>query len=116
MTSVEPVIEHIDIARDFSPTPLGRYRKQGRFSGEAFREDHLRPALARADLVRVDLDGATGLSTGFLDEAFAGLVRDGSLTEVEFWRRIQIDAARDPLLIDEIRSYVNRATFQVSAH
>uniref|UniRef100_UPI001E28EA86 hypothetical protein n=1 Tax=Caulobacter sp. CCH9-E1 TaxID=1768768 RepID=UPI001E28EA86 len=53
---------------------------------------------------------------GGRSEAFAGLVRDGSLTEVEFWRRIQIDAARDPLLIDEIRSYVNRATFQVSAH
>lgn len=112
---VEPSTE-IDVARDFSPTPLGRTRKQGRFSGEAFREDVLRPALKRSEKLTVVLDGATGLSTGFLDEAFAGLVRDGTLGETEFWARFEIVADRDPGLLVEIRTFVSRAAQQAAAH
>lgn len=102
----------IDLAQAFSPTPLGRTRRQGKFSGEAFREDHLKPALERYDIVRVDLDGATGLSTGFLDEAFAGLVRDRTLGRDEFLNRVKIIATRDPVVISEIAVFVDRASEQ----
>lgn len=105
-------LQEIDLATAFSPTPLGRTRSQGRFSGEAFREDHMRRALLRAQVVRVNLDGATGLSTGFLDEAFAGLVRDGTLTVTEFRERVQIVANRDPGVTSEIMTFVSRAASQ----
>lgn len=106
----------VDLATEFSPTPLGRYRRQGRYSGEAFREDVLRPALAKHRVIEVDLDGASGLSTGFLDEAFGGLVREGVLTAQEFHQRVIVVATRDPLLADEIREYVAKAASQVAAH
>lgn len=108
----EPI--HIDLAKDFSPTPLGRTRRQGEFSGEAFREDHLRPALATGCEVVVNLDGASGLSTGFLDEAFAGLVRDGTLTEADFKAQIRIVSDNDPLIIDEIHTFAARAAQQLA--
>lgn len=104
---------HIDLAKDFSPTPLGRTVRQGKYSGEAFREGHLRKALAHGKGVVVDLDGASGLSTGFLDEAFAGLVRDRTLTEPEFKEQIKIVSNHDPLIIDEINTFVARAAQQL---
>lgn len=100
----------INLAKEFSPTPLGRTRAQGRYSGEAFREDFLRPALERFSVVVVDLDGASGLSTGFLDEAFAGLVRRGYVTLADFSRRVRVIANRDPAVLDEIMEFVSRAT------
>ncbi|MFC3078208.1 STAS-like domain-containing protein [Phenylobacterium terrae] len=106
----------IDLAADFSPTPLGRYKRQGRFSGEAFREDHLKPALNRYRRITIDLDGATGLSTGFLDEAFAGLVRDGTLSETGFWDRIELIATRDPGVLSEVRTFVSRAALNHASH
>lgn len=115
MSTMIEAITTIDLAADFSPTPLGRTRLQGRFSGEAFREDHLRPALKRAEIVRVDLDGASGLSTGFLDEAFAGLVRDRTLSRDEFFQRVKIIATRDPFVGQEVRTFVERAAIQAQS-
>lgn len=70
----------LSIARDFSQTPGGRYRKDGRFSGEEFRDDILVPALRTAisqgDHVNVLLDGTFGYAASFLDEVFGGLVRE----------------------------------------
>ena len=107
--------ERIVLAKRFSPFPVGRYRWQGRYSGEAFREDVLWPALQQHEEVVVVLDGVSGLSTGFLDEAFAGIVREGYLSEAELWRRLQIVSERDPYIVSEIRSFVHKAATQ-SAH
>jgi hypothetical protein len=69
----------ISIAQDFSPFPGGRYRADGPFSGEKFRDDILLPALVDAEKngsrVIVILDGAVGYSSSFLEEVFGGLVR-----------------------------------------
>lgn len=65
----------IDIARDFSKTPGGRYRSDSHFSAEAFRDDVLEPALKEHGAVEVHLDGAMGFGSSFLEEAFGGLVR-----------------------------------------
>lgn len=52
--------EHIiDIAADFSRYPGGRYRRDGDFSGEQFREDVLVPILKNSDsILRLRFDGA----------------------------------------------------------
>lgn len=74
----------ISIAEDFSPTPGGRTATDGEFSGEAFREQLLAPAIAQAiagrGTVVVDLDGAEGFPSSFLEEAFGGLVRHHELS------------------------------------
>lgn len=67
----------ISIANDFSPFPAGRYRTDGPYPGEAFREDLLVPALKTFGEVTVDLDGTNGFGSSFLEEAFGGLVRQG---------------------------------------
>ena len=66
--------KEIDVARNFTPYPVGRTRSDGRHSGEAFRDDYLVPAL-KAGAVTVAMDGAKGYGSSFLEEAFGGLVR-----------------------------------------
>lgn len=64
----------VDVAA-FSLTPGGRYRSEGEFSGEEFREDHLVPVLDSGADIEVDLDGPVGVTSSFLEEVFGGLVR-----------------------------------------
>jgi hypothetical protein len=83
----------IKIASEFSEVPAGRFRTDGDYSGERFREDILRQALASADEVVVDIDGASGYPSSFLEEAFGGLVRKGYFTRAELHRKLKIKAA-----------------------
>ena len=69
----------LDVAKEFTPTPLGRYRADGTRSGEVFREDILRPALraavAAGENIEIDFSGMFGFNPSFLEEGFAGLAR-----------------------------------------
>ena len=69
----------IDIYKDFSDTPGGRYRDEGDFSGEQFREEHLLPMLQmcqdNGEKLVINFDNCFGFATSFLEEAFGGLVR-----------------------------------------
>ncbi|WP_092042851.1 STAS-like domain-containing protein [Methylobacterium pseudosasicola] len=67
----------ISIARDFSRFPSGRFRTDGPHNGQEFREAVLLPALSKAQVICIDLDGVAGLPASFLEEAFGGLVRSG---------------------------------------
>lgn len=66
-----------NVAQEFTETPGGRYRAQGKWSGEELREDHLIPLLARSKApVEIQLDGLfAGLPPSFAEEAFGGLAR-----------------------------------------
>lgn len=64
----------INIAKEFSPYPGGRYERFGKFSGEEFRDKLLLPAIEEGP-VTVELDGVRGYGSSFLEEAFGGLVR-----------------------------------------
>jgi hypothetical protein len=97
----------IDVGADFSRFPGGRYRSDGPHSGEGFREDVLVPWLAKHDNVRVMLDTAFGYGSSFLEEAFGGLVRANYPAE-EVLRRITV-VSEDPLLITEVRDYIEQA-------
>lgn len=86
----------IAIAKDFSTYPGGRFRKDGDFSGEAFRDDLLIPSLKQAenakDTVVVVLDGTFGYAASFLDEAFGGLVRERHFDKKQLSRLLSIKA------------------------
>ncbi|WP_337519562.1 STAS-like domain-containing protein, partial [Desulfovibrio sp.] len=60
----------INIANDFSVFPGGRYRSDGEFSGEEFRDNILIPALQKYQQVIVELDGTRGYGSSFLLEVF----------------------------------------------
>lgn len=67
----------IVLIEDFTDAPGGRFREDGDFSGEQFRDDELLPAL-KEGTVTVDLNGALGLPASFLDESFGAVARKHS--------------------------------------
>ena len=95
----------INIARQFSRYPAGRYKADGPYSGETFREDFLIPQLRQADTrIVVQLDGARGLASSFLEEAFGGLVRAGFAPK-QLRDRLVLES-KDASLIHEIQEYI----------
>ena len=84
----------IRLASDFTRHPGPRYKRQGPYSGELFRASLL-SALARSDVVLVDLDGTTGIGSSFIGEAFGGLVSKEGFTKAEIRRRLRIKSDED---------------------
>lgn len=94
----------IIVAKEFSKHPAGRYQSDGPYSGEQFREKYLFKPLAKNEQVIVDLDGARGYGSSFLEEAFGGLVRRGIPAEkvLEYLKII----SRNPALAAEIKKLI----------
>ena len=84
----------IYIAKDYSDTPAGRYVTDGSFSGERFRDEFLYPALQKNDHVDVNLDGALGYGSSFLEEAFGGLIREKGMGLDEIRLKLTIISSR----------------------
>lgn len=80
----------INVVKDFSPYPAGRTRKDGPYSGEAFRKDRLIPALESANIVVINIDGVAGLPSSFWEEIFGGLVRTHYLDANTIRQRIKV--------------------------
>ncbi len=104
---IEPMAQVIDIAKDFSRFPGGRYISDGPGSGQEFREKHLVPALRSSDVVVVRLDGAAGYAASFLEEAFGGAVLELGYDFVN--ERLRLEVSDDPYLIESIRKFMQRA-------
>lgn len=86
----------------------GRYRSQGRFSGEEFREVVLLPLLAspEAGIVTVNLDGIQGPSPGFFEEAFGGTVR---ALGPDIRARLRLEATENTHLVAQVEAYMAEA-------
>lgn len=101
----------IHIAKDFSDTPGGRYRTDGEASGEEFRETQLKPRFLQAQkdgtALEIDLDGAEGYATSFLEEAFGGLAREFGAQQV--MKTLKLSCKDEPMLVKEIHSYIEAA-------
>ncbi len=97
----------ISIAEDFSPSPAGRFRSDGPFPGEAFRDDFLLPKLKDSDQILILLDGTSGYGSSFLEEAFGGLVRKG-FKESELRRKLRFESSR-PSYETRIWNYIHAA-------
>jgi len=98
----------IRIATDFTETPGARYRNEGDFSGEEFRESILEPKFLEAknkgEQLTIDLDGGYGYPTSFLEEAFGGLARKHGADSVS---ATLVFVSRDePSLVNEIQEYI----------
>jgi hypothetical protein len=106
----------INIGRDFTSTPIGRYRADSRYSGQVFREDHLMPALSDFNFSKiiVDLAGVEGYGSSFLEEAFGGLIR-AKITKDTLDSRLEIMSS-DPLFnrfVEYANDYINEAARRV---
>lgn len=99
----------INVSKDFSEYPAGRYRDDGDFSGEVFREDVLIPKLKNYDIVEINLDGSMGYGSSFLEEAFGGLVRLKKFTRDALHKKLKFNYKEDPIVIDEIWQYIDSA-------
>jgi len=100
------IMKSINIAKEFTRYPAGRFRSDGPYSGQRFREDLLVPALRETDVVEVELDGVAGYGSSFLDEAFGGLIRAHVLSSGDAHKRIKLHAS-DESLVNEILSYMS---------
>jgi hypothetical protein len=97
----------IFIARDFSPSPAGRYVGDGPFPGQTFREQWLQPAVEQNDEVEVILDGTDGYGSSFLEEAFGGLVRAG-ISALTLHRKLKLISSRKSYEA-RVWTYIDRA-------
>ena len=95
----------LDIAAAFTRFPAGRFRGDGPYSGERFREDFLIPALEKHGNVTLRLDGTMGYGSSFPEEVFGGLVRANRFDVSLLPSMITLES-RDRSLIDEITEYL----------
>lgn len=99
------------IAEQFTDTPGPRYKHQGKYSGEEFREKHLNGLFDKYKQTQkpiiIDLDGAYGYPTSFLEEAFGGLAREYSPQEV--LNAFKFQSSEQPGVIEEITYYIKNA-------
>ena len=84
---------YLNIAEEFSPMPIGRFRTESKKSGEAFREEILYPRVCEAiknkETLQVDFTNMLNLSAAFLEESFGGLVRIHELDRDEVLKTIE---------------------------
>jgi hypothetical protein len=99
----------INVAKDFTRFPSGRFRKNGNTSGQAFREDFLETPISNGEHVTVELDGTIGYGSSFLEEAFGGLVRSLKIKAPRVKSLLTLDSS-DPALLEEIEGYIEDAS------
>ena len=82
----------IDIGKEFSDVPAGRFPEDGEFNGEKFRKTVLVPALNKGGNVEVILDNTEGFGSSFLEEAFGGLIRKEGFAKHDILLRLHLVA------------------------
>jgi hypothetical protein len=93
--------EEILKVADFSRYPAGRDAGDGDFNGFRYRKDFLQPALERAaqrnQVLLVSLEGVLSFGSSFLEEAFGGLVRDGSFSKEALHHLMKVYTGKETL-------------------
>ncbi len=101
----------LNVATEFSQTPGPRFRSEGKFSGEEFREtilkDRFEQATKESTKLQIDLDGGYGYATSFLEEAFGGLARIYDPSVVR--ETLCFKSDEEPYLIEDIYGYIRKA-------
>lgn len=97
------------VVKEFSRTPSARVAKEGRFPGTDLRRiitPLIRQALREKKSFLIDLDGASGYGTSFLEEVFGGLIREEHFKYKELKGCLKIKSEEEPELEDEIWEYI----------
>ncbi|WP_302781676.1 STAS-like domain-containing protein [Alistipes finegoldii] len=98
----------INIAKDFARTPGFRVYADGPKSGQEFFETLLRPkyqeALTDGSKLKIILDGTTGYTSSFLNEAFRLLGHEFGAENV--WNNIIIISNEIPKYIQKVKESV----------
>lgn len=101
----------INICKDFSDTPNARYRSEGPYSGEEFRDTLLEPKFLEAknngEKLLINLDGGYGYPTSFLEEAFGGLARKYNPGDV--LKVLDFVSEDEPSLVNDIKNYITNS-------
>ncbi len=96
---------------EFSQTPKGRYYpKDGLYTGDKFRQEYLEPNFSKYDKIIIDLDDLYGCPSSFREEAFGGLARIHSESEV--MKKLTFICTDEPPLIDDIHNDILDANKQ----
>ena len=110
---MSPSLKVFLVAKQFSKTPGSRVRSEGKFSGQELREDYLlsfvSSSLAEKAHFIIDLDGAAGYGTSFLEEAFGGLVRINKISLKDLLKYMTIKSDEMPIFKELVDSYIKRA-------
>lgn len=101
----------INIARDFSDVPAGRFPEDGEFNGQRFRREFLVPALRQGSRVEVVFDDTEGFGSSFLEEAFGGLIRYEHFSPEDLRARLILSAktARAERFVRKVRKHLEDA-------
>ena len=87
-----------------------RKRELGDASGQEFREDYLLPwlnSLKENDPAIIDFSGTRVFSPSFLDECFAGAIREDRKNKVKLDRISFINI--DPIWFEKLKKYIQEA-------
>lgn len=98
----------INVAKNFTRFPSGRFKRNGETSGEAFREKFLVNPIKEEKEITVELDGTIGYGSSFLEEAFGGLVRVLGISPQNLKLKLHI-VSDDPALLEEVSGYIDDA-------
>ena len=93
-------IRTFSIANGLPECPGERFRQDGPYSAEEFRDDYLEPALRNEqdyDAIVVNFDGVACVSREFVDETFAGLVRTHGMSLDFLARRLVLWTSKEDL-------------------
>lgn len=103
----------LNVVTEFGMVTGARYKEEGDFSGEEFRDEILYPkvkeAIDKKCKLIIILDGSYGYGCGFLEESFGGLIRVKGLTKKQITKTIGLISYEEPYLIKEITNYINDA-------
>lgn len=95
----------IKISTQFTTSPGPRFIKDGPFSGELFREQHLVPLLKKeTNTIIVDLDDTDGYAACFLQEAFGKLQKQ--FPNINLNDKFKFISHQEKSLIQEIKTYI----------
>lgn len=81
----------LNVGKEFSPAPYGRNGKSGDANGQKFRENYLLPKLNEYpnSIIVLDFrDVEVPPGTSFVDEVFAKLILNHSMTKDELLKRV----------------------------
>ena len=111
------IMSVFNIGIQFSDDPQGRFYKDGKGSGEEFREEHLRKLLGKlseGETLTIIMDeNVDGYGSSFLTEGFAGMVKYGYMQSADLLNKLKFQYSDSDFAFYEkkVKQYISEAVF-----